>query len=54
MKGIGEIRKTLILIGMACLLMADLAQGIIEKCRDLYGQYPYFFMLPVYLGKIDV
>jgi hypothetical protein len=45
-------------ISYFCLLLLTLlpmmSQAVIEKCRDLYGQYPYFFMLPVYLGKVDV
>ena len=54
MKRIGQIRKAVMLAGLACLVMAEMAQAVIEKCRDMYGQYPYFFMLPVYLGKVEV
>ena len=53
MKRIGQIRKSLLTIGCLAIMLGNVS-GVIEKCRDIYGQYPYFFMLPVYLGKAEV
>jgi len=55
MKNWEQIRSNRLLSIMAVLLaVMGSVQGVIEQCKELYPQYPYFFMLPVYLGKAEV
>lgn len=53
MKNWEQIRRSNRLLTIMAVLISVMGsvQGVIEQCKELYPQYPYFFMLPVYLGK---
>jgi hypothetical protein len=47
--------KNRMMIAIAAIVLSlGSVAGIIEQCSDMYPQYPYFFMLPIYLGKAEL